>query len=87
MQQQLEISAKQQNFQQAGTIRIGHALVAKAYNESSVRALLQNFTDGSDLGCIERPASNHRLNRVQPFVKARKEMIEAEILPRKGDHR
>ena len=82
----LEIAAQQQNLEQARTIQVCQALVAKADQQGSVRTLLQQAADGLDFRCLQSSASHHGLERVQPLIAAEEKMIEAELPRSQGNH-
>jgi len=84
---QLEIPAKQQNLEQTRTIQVCERFVAETDEQGAVRTFFEQPTDGLDLGSVERPASNQGLEHVQPLIASEKEVIEAELSRRQGNHR
>jgi len=60
--------------------------VAQTDEQRAVRTFLKQPANFRDLRYVERPASHHRLKLVQSLIAVEKEMIEAELPRRQGNH-
>ena len=86
MQKHLQIAALQQDLEQSRALQVIEGLVAQTDEEGLVGTLLENCASLRRVPGGEARAAYDRFDAIQLLVTFRKEVLEAQISPRKESH-
>jgi len=78
MKPHLQVTALQQNFQQARALEVVQWLMPQTDEKGLIRALLQQGAKAQGLLCVDVQPANEWLNAVEPFIARLQKVFEAE---------
>jgi hypothetical protein len=76
----LKISAREQDFEQAGTLEVGERFTAEGNEQSAVCALIEKGKGRAEFSRRERAPAYDFFQLIEPLVAGREEVIETKVL-------